>query len=192
MKKRLLSALLALCMMLTMMPTVAFAAEGEQSQPVPLAEGDVAQIGNDTYPTLKDAIDASENGDTITLLGNCKLPTTNFPSGKTLVIDGTSSSYTIDADTAYLNIAGDVTFQNCELNMHGVPSGNWMYIYMASNGILTFDNADVTIDGTDADDNTAAMYFPEPNTPCADVNIKNSTVEIKNCRGNVTVKSSGE
>lgn len=184
MKKRLLSALLALCMMLTMMPTVAFAAEGEQSQPVPLAEGDVAQIGNDTYPTLKDAIDASENGDTITLLGNCKLPTTNFPSGKTLVIDGTSSSYTIDADTAYLNIAGDVTFQNCELNMHGVPSGNWMYIYMASNGILTFDNADVTIDGTDADDNTAAMYFPEPNTPCADVNIKNSTVEIKNCRGN--------
>lgn len=184
MKKRLLSALLALCMMLTMMPTVAFAAEGEQSQPVPLAEGDVAQIGNDTYPTLKDAIDASENGDTITLLGNCKLPTTNFPSGKTLVIDGTSSSYTIDADTAYLNIAGDVTFQNCELNMHGVPSGHWMYIYMASNGILTFDNADVTIDGTDAADNTAAMYFPEPNTPHANVNIKNSTVEIKNCRGN--------
>lgn len=169
---RLLSTLVALCMVLVLFPAVALAAEG----------GDVAQIGDTTYGTLKAAIDAAVDGDTVELLSDAVLPTTSIPSGKTITIDG--NGFTIDANQAYLNVAGNVTFENCTMNMHGVPNGHWMYIYMASNGVLTFRNATVTIDGTDAADNTTAMYFPEPNTPRADVNIENSTVTIQNCRGN--------
>ena len=169
---RLLSTLVALCMVLVLFPAVALAAEG----------GDVAQIGDTAYDTLKEAIDAAVDGDTIELLSDATLPTTSFPSGKTITIDG--NGLAIDANQAYLNVAGNVTFENCTMNMHGVPNGHWMYIYMASNGVLTFRNATVTIDGTDAADNTTAMYFPEPNTSRADVNIENSTVTIQNCRGN--------
>ena len=169
---RLLSTLVALCMVLVLFPAVALAAEG----------GDVAQIGDTAYDTLKEAIDAAVDGDTIELLSDATLPTTSFPSGKTITIDG--NGLAIDANQAYLNVAGNVTFENCTMNMHGVPNGHWMYIYMASNGVLTFRNATVTIDGTDAADNTTAMYFPESNTSRADVNIENSTVTIQNCRGN--------
>ena len=90
MKKRLLSAFLMICMLLTMTPTVAFA-----------ADGDVAKIGSETYATLNDAIKAAKDGDTIELLSDCTLPSTTFSAGKTIVIDGSSSEYTIDADTAY-------------------------------------------------------------------------------------------
>lgn len=51
MKKRLLSALLALCMMLTMMPTVAFAAEGDETtadSPASRGGGVVYSINPDT------------------------------------------------------------------------------------------------------------------------------------------------
>ena len=128
------------------------------------------------------AINASVSGNTIELLQNASLPTTSFPAEETVVIDG--NGYTIDANQAYLNIAGNVTFENCTMNMYGVPNGHWMYIYMASNGVLTFRNAMVSIDGAEAADNTTAMYFPEPGTPHADVNIENSTVTIQNCDGN--------
>lgn len=148
------------------------------------AEGDVARIEgtSEEFPTLQAAISEAENGDTITLLDNASLPSTNFPSGKEITIDGAGKL--IDADRSYLNIAGDVTFKNCIINFHGVPNGHWMYIYMASNGSLTFESATVSIDGTDAADNTTAMYFPEPGTPRADVSIIATTLEIKNCDGN--------
>lgn len=140
-------------------------------------------VGEGTeYSELKDAVAAAKDGDTITLTGNATLPTTSFSAGKTLVIDG--AGFTIDADQAYLNIAGNVTFRNCTVNFHGVPNGHWMYIYMASNGSLTFEDATVTIDGSEAADNTTAMYFPEPNTPPADFAANNTTLTIKNCRGN--------
>lgn len=146
------------------------------------AEGDVAQIGDTTYATLNAAISAANDGETIELLSDASLSTIAFPAEKTITVDG--NGFTIDANQAYLNIAGAVTFQDCTMNMHGTPNGHWMYIYMASNGVLTFNEATLTIDGTDAAANTTAMYFPEPGTPRADVNFTDSTVTIKNCDGN--------
>ena len=57
MKVRLFSGLVALCMLLAFLPTAAFA-----------AGNDVAQIGDQTYATLDDAIAAASDGDTILLL----------------------------------------------------------------------------------------------------------------------------
>ena len=68
MKKRLLSALLSLCMMLTMVPA-AFAAS------VPDCPGGdscthAAAIGDVHYDTLQEAFDAAQNDDTVALLRN--------------------------------------------------------------------------------------------------------------------------
>ena len=145
------------------------------------AEGDVAQITRDetttSYATLQAAITASVSGDTIELLSDATLPTTSFLSGKTITIDG--KGFTIDAGQAYLNVAGNITFENCTMNMHGVPNGHWMYIYMASNGSLNFEDSTLNIDGSDAADNTTAMYFPEPGDPKASVSFTRSNVTIK-------------
>lgn len=72
---RLLSALVALCMVLVLFPAVALA-----------AEGDVAQIGDTTYATLDEAVETAEEGATIELLQDCEL-TKGF--NKTLTFTGT-------------------------------------------------------------------------------------------------------
>lgn len=82
MKKRLLATLLTLCMVLTMLPTAAFA-----------ADGDVAQIGDTTYATLDEAVEAAEEGATIELLQDCEL-TKGF--NKTLTFTGTGKKITIN------------------------------------------------------------------------------------------------
>ena len=60
MKKRILATLLSLCLVLTLLPTVALA-----------DEGDVAQIeGGSSYSSLADAISNAQDGDTVKLLKN--------------------------------------------------------------------------------------------------------------------------
>ena len=75
MKRRLLSAFLVVCMMLTMIPSVAFA-----------ADGNVAKIGETEYATLDEAVEEAVEGATIELLGDCEL-TKGF--NKTLTFTGT-------------------------------------------------------------------------------------------------------
>ena len=58
MKKRLLSALLCLCMMLTMTPA-AFAAED--------TDGTVAKVGDTGYSSLSDAVSNAVSGSTIVM-----------------------------------------------------------------------------------------------------------------------------
>ena len=71
---RLLSILVSLCMVLALFPTTAFA-----------AEGDVAQIGGQTYATLTRDLVSAEEGATIVLLQDCEL-TKGF--NKTLTFTG--------------------------------------------------------------------------------------------------------
>lgn len=78
MRRKFLSVVLCVCMMLTMAP-FAFAADDSgdsTNNNVSTGSGGgtvnqaVAQIDNTTYNTLSDAITAAENGKTITLLKN--------------------------------------------------------------------------------------------------------------------------
>lgn len=175
MVKRLMSWVLAAAMVVTMLPVSVLG--------VPVG-GNVAKIGDTEYATLDEAIKAAADGDTIELLGNAELSSTTFPANKSLAINGGTEKYTVNANQAYLNIAGTVTFENCTVDFHGIPKGHWMYLYMAQNGSLTFRNSTVNIDGSDASTNTTAMYFPEPNQAPANFVVDNSTVTIKNCEGN--------
>ncbi len=70
MKRRLLSAFLAVMMVLTMAP-VAFAADGGEAGSSSAASSTVvAKIGDAEYSTLQEAVDAANNGDTVILVEN--------------------------------------------------------------------------------------------------------------------------
>lgn len=73
--KKLLSLLTVAAMMLTTCSVTALA-----------ADGDVAQIGNATYATLYDAVDAANSGDTIKLIGDAK-NTKQLLIGKNITLD---------------------------------------------------------------------------------------------------------
>lgn len=83
MKRRLLSAFLAVMMVLTMAP-VAFAAEGDAGSSTA-----VAKIGDATYATLADAVVNAKTGDTIVMQSATDISTTglSITSGKDITLD---------------------------------------------------------------------------------------------------------
>lgn len=99
---RLLSTLVALCMVLVLFPAVALAAEG----------GDVAQIGEITYPTVDAAIEAAEDGDTIVLLSDVTATKTFY---KSLTFTG---GYTLNMDVYGWRYNGDLVFDGANFNIN--------------------------------------------------------------------------
>ena len=104
----------------------------------------VAQVGNDKYESLADAVAAADSGDTITLLGNLQLDAVAmFSENKTLTLDlggNTLSSSVDDADagTRVLTVeAGTLTVQN------GTITGR---VNAYDNGTLTIA-ANATVNG---------------------------------------------
>ena len=75
MKKKISAIILALVMALCLLPAAAFA-----------ADGDVAQVGEQTYATVAAAIEAAKDGGTVKLLKNVAEPIT-IPAGYTVTLD---------------------------------------------------------------------------------------------------------
>ena len=99
--KRALSMLLAVLMVLATGIAAVLPAVAEDG-------GNEAKIGETEYATLGEAIDASKDGDTITILRDLTLTTTNKEIYKNITIDGGESKYKITAtDNKY-------TFQFCD------------------------------------------------------------------------------
>ena len=96
--KRFVSWFLAFCMMLICALVPGAGADDA---------GNEARIGETEYATLGEAIDASKDGDTITILRDLTLTATNKEIYKNITIDGGESRYTITA-------AGGYTFQFCD------------------------------------------------------------------------------
>ena len=87
------------------------------SQPAQLSAqtGDVAQIGDDTYPTLADAFAAAQEGDTIVLLQDCESGLTNKPWAvdKNVTVTG---NYTVTFKGYSFGIHGaELTLDGCHL-----------------------------------------------------------------------------
>ena len=108
MKKRMLSALLCLCMMLTMVPA-AFAVENETAD-MPMESGQVDTVPDDTssetaaiktQEALEAAIANASAGDTVTLGGNIKVESTIRITDKSLTLN--MSGHQIYNDTAVWN-----------------------------------------------------------------------------------------
>lgn len=108
MRRKFLSVVLCVCMMLTMAP-FAFAADDSgdsTNNNVSTGSGGgtvnqaVAQIDNTTYNTLSDAITAAENGKTITLLKNTSGEVV-IPTDKNITLDLNGNTITHTGTTVY-------------------------------------------------------------------------------------------
>ena len=120
MRRKFLSVVLCVCMMLTMVP-FAFAAEGEDSE---TPESVVAKIGDQGYSTLQAAIEAATNTQTITLLSNIDLARTISVSNKTIT----------------LNLAGYKLYNTADLwdqPAKDDDDNNWSLISVRGTGNLT-------------------------------------------------------
>lgn len=80
MRRKFLSVVLCVCMMLTMVP-FAFATEGEDSE----SGNAVAKIGDATYATFDSALSNAKAGDTITLLENVTVHNTDANMWRTTI-----------------------------------------------------------------------------------------------------------
>lgn len=92
MKKRVLSMFMALALCLTLLPAPAWAAEADAP------ESGAAQIGETVYPTLPDAVNAAQDGDTIKLLSDVEL--SNEVGEKGLSVS--EGSFTLDLNNKTL------------------------------------------------------------------------------------------
>ena len=121
--KKLMSVLLALALVLAMVPVAASA-----------ADGDVAQVGNNTYPTLQAAVEAlDENGGTITLLADVELSEqVTLPANTTLngadhtisVADGVNAWSSENSSKYMLLCTGtNTTIQNVTVDAEGNAYG---------------------------------------------------------------------
>lgn len=101
MRRKFLSVVLCVCMMLTMAP-FAFATEASSgsSSGGGIVTQAVAQIDNTTYNTLSDAITAAENGKTITLLSNTS-GQVKIPANKDITLDLNGKTITHTGTTVY-------------------------------------------------------------------------------------------
>ena len=134
MKRRLLSALLALCMVLTMAPTVAFAAEGDVTSGAQQTNGPVYDLSDDTA--------ARTVSTDCTLTGSTKFPVT---------IDGSTNGITVtlqDAEIRVSDNSGIKILGNVTLNLVGentVEGGNTSRLGFA--GIEVEEDASLTVTG---------------------------------------------
>lgn len=131
------------------------------------AEGDVAQIGTETYATLDEAIEAANDGDTIELLADAT--TNGFNLRKSITIEGAEgleSKPTVTFTQYGIALWGiDLTFKDCNVVMNGIGSTpytgewNWMSICASVDATLTLDNATMTMDATGTTNSPHAIYF---------------------------------
>ncbi|MCD8127264.1 MAG: hypothetical protein LUD82_07395, partial [Clostridiales bacterium] len=173
MKKRLISVIAMLAMLVAMLSVNAFAAEVESDA--------VAQIGDTTYATLDEAVTAAADGDTITVLADCESAGLNL--SKDLTIKGAENvNPTITFNTygfaLWANV--DLVFEDCTVKMNNITSTpytgewNWMAICASSGVTLTLNNVDMSIICTESND-AHCIYFCNDNK----LNLNESTLTIK-------------
>ena len=175
MKKKFLALVLTLAMVLSLVPMTA------------LAEGTapVAQIGEETYTSLDDAVEAATDGAIIDVLADCT--TVGLNLSKKLTIQGAAgleSKPTIKFTKNGIALWGkSLTFKNCNVEMNGIGSTpytaewNWMTVSASKNASLSLNGATMTMDGTGTADNVHAIYFGSNNK----LNLSNgSELKIEN------------
>ena len=146
MKRRFLSTLMALCLALSLLPTAAFAAGGH-----------VAQVGDTTYATLKEAIEAagkkyadSQEAVEITLLADVKTEDEMVFSNSgeyILNLDKHTFTSTDQEDVVEVRTGDiDLTIRNGSLIGQGQNSYG-IYVYRDSENNRSYDDVTVTLDG---------------------------------------------
>lgn len=147
MKRKLLSVLLTLCLAFSLLPTAALA-EGVDNCPTENC-GHVAAIGTTHYSTLQEAVNAANDGETITLLANVtELETISITGGKKVDLNLNEKNITFKANNYFLvdNGALNVTGKGNITSSHGNDNSIWLpTIYAYGTDANTADYSVVTI-----------------------------------------------
>ncbi|MGN1378843.1 MAG: MucBP domain-containing protein [Bacilli bacterium] len=147
------------------------------------AEEFVAKIGDTNYASLDEAVEASKDGDTITLLQDAETEGLNL--SKDLIIDGKNENgenYKVTFTKYGIALWGkSLTFKNTSVFMTKIGSTpytaewNWVTICASKNSTINLINSNMVMDGKDAG-NKHAIYF----TGNDKLNLTNSNLTIKN------------
>ena len=165
MKKRLLSAFIALALCLTLLPTAALAAEADA--PV----GGAAQIGETVYSTLPEAVNAAQDGDTIKLLSDVELSNEVGENGLSV----SEGSFTLDLNNKtlqgaiwkqLLEVSGtaNITIKNGSLvNTQTGPAATAtateLVALKISGGTVALDNVNLTSGINSEGKHSSALYI---------------------------------
>ena len=134
MRRKFLSVVLCVCMMLTMVP-FAFATGDTESSSGSGGGSAVAKVGETPYNTLQEAINNATDDATITLLRNVSFSSevTLDLSGKTINTDGN----TISVNSGTLTVTGNGTIQN---DRTGVEDNEHALFHVNSSATLNITN----------------------------------------------------
>lgn len=157
MRRKFLSVVLCVCMMLTMAP-FAFAEDGDDTTSSPATA--VAQIGDTKYPSLQAAIDAAASGKTIQLVADTKENVTINKNNKKLTLD--LNGFTLNGGTEVgkpaltVNNASVTVQDNSEAQTGTIKredtaensgkTSHYVIDVQGKNGFLKFESGKVTND----------------------------------------------
>ena len=186
MKKRILSALLTLGMVLTMLPVSVFATENDGAPTGKTVYVDENETPSDIYYTdLDTALAAVSDGDTIKLAHDVTTEGFNLSNSVTIeAAEDLTEKPTITFEDKGIALWGKaLTFKNVDVVMNGIGSTpytaewGWMTICASKDASLTLDNVNMTMDATGATNSPHAIYFCNNNV----LNILNgSNLTIRN------------
>lgn len=105
MKRKLLAALLTVCMVSTMTPAV-FATEAASENEADAQANNIAMIGSEGYESVQAAINQAESGETITLTKDTSIDSLSVDSADNLTLNLNTHTLTLTgsvevADQAY-------------------------------------------------------------------------------------------
>ena len=185
--RRFLAALLSVCMLLILLPTGAFA-----------ADGDVAKVGDKTYSTLAQAVEEIQDGQVLELLDSVELDKA-LTIDKSITIQGGGNTITATdpnstgltftganmevkdlnivatvGNTSAVKIQGPegqkVTFTSCTIENQQNGNGIWSNV---KNGVITLDHSTVRTDANKAWGQAITLH---PNAEGITVNVINDSL----------------
>ena len=169
MKRRFLSTLMALVLALSLVPTAALAAEGDETQ--------VAQIGDKTYTSLSSAMVDFGANDTLVLLANCETSYLQLPNNSVIDLKGHNLTYTGSTTIIFSGSGRETTITDSTASGQG--TGGTLKITGQRDGaqsVFEIGNATLNISNINID-STGCVFYPHGNS--AVLNITNSDIKTK-------------
>ena len=169
MKRRFLSTLMALVLALSLVPTAALAAEGDETQ--------VAQIGDKTYTSLSSAMFDFGANDTLVLLANCETSYLQLPNNSVIDLNGHDLTYTGSTTIIFSGSGRETTITDSTASGQG--TGGTLKITGQRDGaqsVFEIGNATLNISNINID-STGCVFYPHGNS--AVLNITNSDIKTK-------------
>lgn len=143
--RRLVSAVCSLALCAALLPAAVWAEEPADASPVaPPVTPTVAQIGEDTYPSLYKAMEAAETGATITLLADSQ-ETLVVPAGKKVTLDLNGKTISADNHPVVVVNGGSLTVRDGTVTAPPAVSSDYKTVEYLSGELTTGSSTAVQV-----------------------------------------------